>query len=337
MNSEPTGVIHISAYAASDAGRQRSANQDQWLILDLTTGARGLLAEALEHDLGPQGTLLVVSDGLGGAAGGELASSLAVESLLRDLKGQVESNDVLGRYYRAIQHANRWIWEVAQTDVELHGMGATLTTALIYRGRAYVAQVGDSRGYLIRGAKIYQITEDQSLLGALVTRGELSPEQARVAYGRNVVLQALGPQVNIQIAITEVALQDGDLLVLCTDGLFNQVPAEKICHAFNESPDLKAACEELIRQANDSGGPDNTTIVAARVTGPGLSRAGSSREPTESLHRMTTFDASEILKQHPDLTELATAKVKRDRARFYLLLFLTFAFMVLFILLAWLQ
>jgi protein phosphatase len=327
-------LIHISAYAASDPGRQRSANQDQWLILDLTTGARGLLAEALEHDVGPQGTLLAISDGLGGAPGGELASSLVMESLLRDLKGQIASENPIDRYSQAIQRANRWIWEVAQTDVELHGMGATLTTALIHRRWAYVAQVGDSRGYLIRRGKIYQITEDQSLLGALVMAGQLSLEDAREAEGRNIVLQALGPQPHVQSAITEVLLEDADLLVLCTDGLFNQVPAKEIRQVFAESPGLRAACEELIRRANDRGGPDNITIVAARILAPGLRQVLSG---SESVHELLKFDASKILKQHPELTELATANIRYRRRRLYLLLVLAIVFVGLLILMAWME
>jgi protein phosphatase len=257
-----------------------------------------------------------------------------MESLLRDLKGQLGGDDPVARYQQAVLRANRWVWEVAQTDVDLHGMGATLTTALIHRGRAYVAQVGDSRGYLLRGSTLYQMTEDQSLIGALVMMGELSARQAREAEGRNIMLQALGPQPDIQLAITELALQDGDLLILCTDGLFNQVPPNEISHVALASPSLRSCCEELIGRANDRGGPDNITIVTARVTGTGMREKSTEDDDHASFHRLKTFDPTEVLRRHPDLTEFATARARTARRRGRLLLGLIILFVLLLLIMA---
>ncbi|RMG47900.1 MAG: serine/threonine-protein phosphatase [Acidobacteria bacterium] len=307
---------HVSAYAASHPGR-RERNEDQWLILDLTTGARGLVQEALEHDVGPHGTLLAVADGLGGAPAGEFASALAVESLFRDLRGRVTAHTALHLYYQAIKRANRWIWEVAQTDDMLHGMGATLTTALIYHNWAYIAQIGDSRAYLVREGTCHQITEDQSLLHSMVTMGELTPQEARFAPGRHVVLQALGTQPDVQIAITEIELQNDDVLVLCTDGLFHQVPADEIGQVVMTCQTPEAACRELIRRALDRGGHDNITVVMARLTGI-IHRIPTFESPT-TLRRLTVFDPGEIFQRNPELRRVVLAQARARLRRIYLI------------------
>ncbi len=152
-------------------------------------------------------------------------------------------------------------------------MGTTATVAGVLGDRLYLAQVGDSRGYLVRDGVATQLTKDQSLMQRLVDAGELTEEEAAQSERRNIILQALGPDPRIRVDLTWQELQRGDTLVICSDGLSGQVTREEIGAAVKAAASLDQLCDRLIAQANERGGPDNITVVAARFEGDGLPRA----------------------------------------------------------------
>jgi protein phosphatase len=154
-------------------------------------------------------------------------------------------------------------------------MGTTATVAGVLGDSVYLAQVGDSRAYLVRGGVAQQITKDQSLMQKLVEAGELTEEEAAQSERRNIILQALGPEPQIKIDLTHQQLRRGDVLVLCSDGLSGQVKTEEIARIVSEEDDPMTACKRLIDRANDAGGPDNITVIVARFDGDGLIAPGA--------------------------------------------------------------
>jgi protein phosphatase len=149
-------------------------------------------------------------------------------------------------------------------------MGSTATIAGLLADTLYLAQIGDSRGYLVRAGAARQITKDQSLVQRLVEAGEITAEEAEQSERRNIILQALGPDASVKIDLTYQQIRQGDILVLCSDGLSGQVRTDEIGKVVVEEPDLVAVCKRLIDMANEAGGPDNITVVAARFEGDGL-------------------------------------------------------------------
>jgi protein phosphatase len=219
--------------------------------------------------------LFIVADGLGGAAAGEVASRMAVQTVFDTLRSRVGgSASDPARFATALRDAtlaaNEAIHQHALRHRELHGMGTTITAAALLGDTLFVAQVGDSRAYIIRDGAAQQITKDQSLMQKLVEAGEITPEQAELSARRNIILQALGPETNVKIDLTHQLLRRGDMLVLCSDGLFGQVRGDEIAQVAATATDLDALCREVINRANERGGPDNITVVAARFDGSGL-------------------------------------------------------------------
>jgi len=275
-----TGVT-VRVFARTDVGRTREHNEDAFLVADLR------VSEPLHFDEtdasvrpyevrpGNPGILFIVADGLGGAAAGEVASHMAVQTVFETLRGRLTgSAPDPARFAAALRDAtlsaNEAIHQHAQKHRELHGMGTTITAAALLGDTLFLAQVGDSRAYIIRDGAAQQITKDQSLMQKLVEAGEITPEQAELSARRNIILQALGPETNVKIDLTHQLLRRGDLLVLCSDGLFGQVRGDEIAQIASTASDLDALCAELIHRANDRGGPDNITVVAARFDGGGL-------------------------------------------------------------------
>jgi PPM family protein phosphatase len=270
----PEGTIEVAG--RTDVGLIREHNEDSFLIANLAMGdvfsendAGILRAEAVP-------TLLMVADGVGGAASGEIASSLATQVVfekLRDrskqgaLKGAIVIADSL---QQAIMAANKAIHEHSKADRTHHGMGTTATVGLVVGGMVYFAQVGDSRAYIVRGGVARQMTKDQSLVQRMVDAGKLTPDQAERSEHRNIILQALGPEPVVKIDLTRQPVRRGDLLVLCTDGLSGQVRKEEIARIVAQERDLATAGQTLIDRANENGGPDNITVVIAHLEGDGL-------------------------------------------------------------------
>ena len=268
--------VTVEIFALSDVGRTREHNEDAFVVADLAQGTPIDLADAVRQPVGDCGLLFMVADGMGGAAAGELASATAVDVVLRYLREQWTPrrdgapSDFVETLEKATDVANGAIFRYASEHPELRGMGTTATIAGLLGDTLYLAQVGDSRAYLVRGGVARQITKDQSLMQKLIEAGEISEEDAEHNERRNIILQALGPEAAIKIDLTHQQVRRGDVLLLCSDGLSGLVRAEEFGRAVSEEPDLPHVCERLIMMANAMGGPDNITVVAARFDGERL-------------------------------------------------------------------
>jgi PPM family protein phosphatase len=273
-------MINLALYAQTDVGMVRSGNEDNFLILDLSTGKNWTATEEESEELltfpqGYYGSLIAVSDGMGGALAGEVASRMAVETV-RDRMLQLQAHETHGkiafeeRLRLSIEEANILINGESQTNPEHKGLGATFTAIATTGNRIYFAQVGDSRAYLIRQDKIYRITKDQSLVQQLIDAGQITEEEAETHSYRNVILQALGAHNNVNVEVSHLTLCQLDTLVLCSDGLSGKMHQDEILGIVQEASDFKTACQQSIDLANDRGGEDNITIVIAQFSGAGL-------------------------------------------------------------------
>jgi protein phosphatase len=273
--SQTPGTVLVTVRARTDLGKTRDHNEDAFLVADLTARSTDITSGE-SHAVGERGTLFLVADGMGGAAAGELASSMAADLIFRHLielwNAETDlSADRFAQHLRAaVERANDRIHLYSKEHPDVRGMGTTVTVAGVLHGSLYLAQVGDSRGYLVRDGVATQLTKDQSLMQRLVDAGELTEEEAELSERRNIILQALGPDARIRVDLTWQDLRRGDTLVICSDGLSGQVKREEIGQLVREMPDLDALCTRLITMANERGGPDNITVVAVRFDGAGL-------------------------------------------------------------------
>jgi protein phosphatase len=278
MNPPGTNGVNVELFAVSDVGRTRDHNEDAFVVADPVNGNFGIPGDVVTVRAAAQGMLFMVADGMGGAAAGELASAMAVETvsavlqeLWQDAPAVTSQPDFFAdSLRRATDAANARIHRFAQDNAEHRGMGTTATIAALRDGELFVSQVGDSRGYLARNGVVYQITRDQSLMQRLVDAGELTQEEAEQSERRNIILQALGPEPGIRSDISVQALRRGDTLLLCSDGLSGLVTASDMAGALSGDRNLRDACLELVALANERGGPDNITLVAARFSGDAL-------------------------------------------------------------------
>jgi protein phosphatase len=251
--------LRTDSSAATDLGRRRSGNEDCYKVWQAGTDGAERAAD----------TLLVVCDGMGGSNAGEVASHMAVETVVREFTAS-PAGDTAAALTHAVEVANTEIWDLSRTRSDLNGMGTTCTAVALKGGDVLVAHVGDSRAYLVRGHRATQLTTDHSLVAQLVARNQLSPEEARHDPRRNVVTRSVGvgPEVEVDIVKLGEPLQGGDTIVICSDGLHGQVSDDEIAgSAMGES--LDEACRSLIELANERGGPDNITVVLLRVQEPG--------------------------------------------------------------------
>jgi serine/threonine protein phosphatase PrpC len=274
--SSRRGTILVNVFGKTDVGRTREHNEDSFVVADLSTGNATLQPEVRQHVAGPRGSLFMVADGMGGAAAGEIASAMATEEVLKEMQrmwveGVDRSPTAFARALKsAAKAANTRINSYAVAHPENRGMGTTATIAGLLQDTVYVAQIGDSRGYIIRDGVGIQITKDQSLMQKLVEAGELTEEEAEHSERRNIILQALGPEAAIKVDLTHQPLRRGDTLVLCSDGLSTQISRDTIAKIVSGEKDLTQACKKLIDAANAAGGPDNITVIVARFEGEGL-------------------------------------------------------------------
>lgn len=274
IGSNSRRPIMVTVRARSDLGRTRDHNEDFFVLADLD--AERDLGRGGPHRLERQGSLFLVADGMGGAAAGELASSMAGNSILKHFKEHwtreldKRPERLADHLKAAVEQANTEVFGYATEHPEVRGMGTTATVAAVTSGTLYLAQVGDSRGYLVRNGQATQITKDQSLMQRLVDAGELTEEEAAQSERRNIILQALGPDPKIRVDLTWQELAQGDTLVICSDGLSGQVKREEIGEVVKNAADLDQVCERLVALANERGGPDNITVIAARFEGEGL-------------------------------------------------------------------
>ncbi|HZS54373.1 MAG TPA: Stp1/IreP family PP2C-type Ser/Thr phosphatase [Bryobacteraceae bacterium] len=248
------GRLIVSTSVATDKGCVRELNEDCCGVVQPAEAA------ILDH----KGVLIVLADGMGGYRAGEIASRIAVESVAREY--YISADEPKEALTSAFQDANSQIHNLSLTHSELNGMGTTCTALVILGRVAYSAHAGDSRLYLVRSGSIYQMTEDHSVVSALVKQGALTFESARNHPARNLILKALGTHATVNIATWDQPLpvHSGDCFVLCSDGLHDAVSAEEICLA-TQSGEAAAACECLVATARSRGGADNITVAVARV------------------------------------------------------------------------
>ncbi len=267
------------ACGRTDRGRRRPSNEDRFLVA--SPGAPWSrrtedLADRmpLEYDTNQ---LLVVADGMGGHAGGAHASELAVTAvetaLLSTLHwlfalqptGDERDVDVLGEMCTALQRADLRVCEEAARSPEHADMGTTLTVAYLHGSRLFVAHVGDSRCYLLRGKKMYRLTRDHTLVNEMVQHGILESEDDALAPFRNVITNFVGGSLpGVRVEVHRVQVAPGDAVLLCTDGLTNMLSDAQIAAILTAHPDPRDACDRLVDAANDAGGKDNVTAVVAR-------------------------------------------------------------------------
>src|SRR5437899_2426464 len=291
-------AIRVEVFAKTDLGRTRDHNEDRFLVADLTRKAASLQPDVRQHDIGPRGTLLVVADGMGGAAAGELASEMATDTIYAHLVKTWNAEDKATperfayRLKEAVEVANASIHAHAKAHPEVRGMGTTTTAAGVLNDHVYLTQVGDSRAYLIRNGQAVQLTKDQSLMQRLVEAGELTEEEAARSERRNIILQALGPDPKVKVDLTYQDVRKGDILVLCSDGLSGQVKRDEIAEAIARERDLQTACDRLITLANERGGPDNITVVIARFDGDGLRAATAGEDVGHQVYPLIDTETS---------------------------------------------
>ncbi|MFH1765568.1 MAG: PP2C family serine/threonine-protein phosphatase [Gemmatimonadota bacterium] len=268
--------VRISLFAKTDVGRIRDHNEDCYLVVDLSPPDPSLTPKVREHTLREKGSILVVADGMGGATAGEVASQMATKVIFdRMVSTWVKDRRTDLRAFssfleEAIQGANQEIHQRSLAEPTLHGMGTTLTAVGVLGRDLTFAQVGDSRGYLIRNGQVEQVTKDQSLTRRLIDEGQLTEADAEMSPGKNIILQALGPSPTLDVVLTHRKAFRGDTLVLCSDGLSGVVTEEEIRDTVGRCHDPAVACEDLVELANSRGGPDNITVIVARLDGPGL-------------------------------------------------------------------
>ncbi|MCB0264595.1 MAG: Stp1/IreP family PP2C-type Ser/Thr phosphatase [Calditrichia bacterium] len=254
----------LKIFGQTDVGKVRNNNEDHFLVMQTTSDGIDKLPQIFAVPTTVSPAILMVSDGMGGAAAGEVASLMAVNTVAEWFKSsENEFSDPITAIDDALQQANRNIIEYAKTHQGKYGMGATGTLAVVFGKRLVIGQVGDSRAYLIRNNAIRQLTRDQSFVNQLVEAGKITEEEAEIHPRRNIILQALGNEEKLDVVISEEELQSGDKLLLCSDGLSGMIPKNELLEIVTASSDIASTTAQLIQRANELGGIDNITVVCA--------------------------------------------------------------------------
>jgi len=285
--------VPVGSYAvASDTGRRRRRNEDNYVVAP---------------------PIFAVADGMGGAQAGEVASQLAASALEA---GDSDGLDGTERIDALIQEANRRIFDRASTDPSASGMGTTMTVAVVEGMTVAIGHVGDSRAYLVRGEQMEQLTEDHSLVNELLKTGKLSEEEAQIHPQRSVITRAVGTDPDVEVDGFTIEAEEGDVFLICSDGLSDMVEDEEILELVHQNrDDLDKAVKALVAAANRGGGEDNITAVAFRISSdappsledtvsmPALNEDGD--EPDEKTREQVTDAAL------PDEPESAAGPVAR--------------------------
>jgi serine/threonine protein phosphatase PrpC len=315
VSPETRGEIRVRLFARTDVGQVREHNEDNFLVADLTRRQRGLMEANRQTLIGPQGAVFAVCDGMGGAAAGEIASQLAVDILCEKMiEGlddalPIRRDDLGRRLVRAVEAAGLRIFQEAKVDRTRRGMGTTVTAAALVDDVLFLAQVGDSRGYILRQGTLTQVTRDQSLVNQLIEAGQLTEEEAETFEHNNIILQALGTSDTVQVDLTYVELRQGDILLLCSDGLSGMVRFDEIREILRTSSDPLETCKALTERANQAGGHDNITVIVAHFDGAGVKTLTPDTEPLKYRKYTLAEEALEQTESHrrQSLREMAAA------------------------------
>jgi PPM family protein phosphatase len=282
------GTVILNAYGQTDVGSVRKNNEDALVVSDLASSSPTLPEREAVFQVGSRGVLLAVSDGMGGAEAGEVASSLVVESLRQHL-GIENTGDLRMSMLKAVEAANRNVWE-ASHEAGRKGMGATLVAVVVFRDFAHIASVGDSRVYLIRRHRIRLVTRDQSYVEHLVSQGQMTREEAEISPYKNVILQAMGQRPNLMVALGHIELRRNDVFLLCSDGLSGKVRDDEMYDIVTSAKSFKDASQRLIDLAKERGGEDNITVVLAHISGDGVAEPPVGERVTETLKNVQEYD-----------------------------------------------
>ncbi len=234
--------------AKTDKGHVRDSNQDAYAV----------------GEFSDEVVWAVVCDGMGGAAGGNIASALAVKVISDKInvsyREQMRDSSIKNMLDSALNAANVEVFDMAESKQELKGMGTTVVCAIVKDGQAYIAHAGDSRAYILKNGEISQITTDHSMVQDLLDRGKITSEQAQNHPNKNIITRAVGVDENIEIDFDQIDLDDNTTLLLCTDGLSNYVSNEEILELTSDGKHY-AFADRLVNKANENGGGDNITAV----------------------------------------------------------------------------
>lgn len=253
----------------TDTGRQRHVNEDAFFA---------------------RAPLYAVADGMGGAQAGEVAARMATAAFDEELPDGSSPEQTLRD---AVRRANRQIHARASQAEEEAGMGTTLTAAMVGEGEVTIAHVGDSRAYVFRDGSLRRLTHDHSLVDVLVRQGRLTPEQAENHPQRSIITRALGPEPDVDVDTQTVSSRDGDVFLLCSDGLTTMVDEAQIAAALGPGRPLESAVDDLVNTANRAGGRDNITVVAFRVEEVEVRGAGGA-DPADTADTDTSISAEEV-------------------------------------------
>lgn len=315
-------MMTVEIHATSHVGRVRKGNEDNYLLLHITNSRSWtsdqndgeFVIETQRFEVDDNGVVLAVSDGMGGAMAGEVASKMAVESVCEKLlESDIDATltpeayeyDLISKLYNATIFANHLVHQQGRSDPQFQGMGATFTGMGISSRGIDLIQVGDSRAYLVRNGKIYQVTKDQSLVQQLIDAQQISPEEAETHTLKNVILQALGAQNEIYPVSARLLPCKGDVLMLCSDGLSNKVSAASIQQIIVENYDsLEMACAELVTEANANGGEDNITVVLTKLINGDLDEPAGEDVQLELIDLGNIHDTAD-----QDMADLDTAEI----------------------------
>jgi len=315
-------MFTVETHATSHVGRVRKGNEDNYLLLNIGaakawTGSQDdseFVVESQKFQIDDSGVVMAVSDGMGGALAGEVASTMAVETVSEKMLDGDAGDDTLApeetdhslihRLYNATVFANYLIHQQGRSDPQYQGMGATFTGIGVTPSAADIIQVGDSRAYLVRAGKIYQITKDQSLVQQLIDAQQISAAEAETHTLKNVILQALGAQNEIYPVSARIEPCRRDVFLICSDGLSNKVAAAEMQQIIvDKIDDLQTACADLVKLANQNGGEDNITVIVAKFEGETLP------EPTDETVKLELIDLGGIHDTaDQDLSEEDTAE-----------------------------
>jgi len=272
--------VEISCGALTHPGKVRQNNEDHFLVARLAKSMQiyqSSLEAPGEMDFSQEdGYLMVVADGMGGAAAGERASALAVASVkdyaLNTLKwflhvGRKDESALLAELQKSLEIADKAVVDEGEANARFNGMGTTLTMAYSIAADLYITHAGDSRAYLFRHGKLQQITNDHTLVQMMISGGVLSAEDAKHHARRNIVTNVIGgPSEGVHAEIHKIRVMDGDVLLICSDGLTEPVEDDRIAEVLGSEPGPEAAAQKLIDLALKNGGPDNITAVIARYS-----------------------------------------------------------------------
>ena len=285
-------MLRIADHASrTDVGRQRHTNEDNL------------------YDKPP---LFAVADGMGGAQAGEVASQMAIDEFIEQRDSEASAERQLEQLAKA---ANRRIWDTAQADTRHAGMGTTLTAALLDGQSVAVGHVGDSRLYLYRNGDLERMTRDHSLVEEFVRQGKLTPEQAEKHPQRSVITRALGPESDVEVDTFRIPARDGDIYLLCSDGLSGMVGDENLADIVGSGESLDKVAKELIDAANDNGGRDNLTAVLFRLEDDGTGDPRTNA-PTDAYETIAGTEAApttdEIEAERQRIAEMDTMAKATD-------------------------